>query len=89
MTRETLENSFLYGANAVFIEELYQRYRLNPASVDASWQKFFSGLGDAVSQKPSWDEAPSAVIGQADPDAATATKDKKPEAPGSAPVCAW
>jgi 2-oxoglutarate dehydrogenase E1 component len=85
MTRETLENSYLYGANAVFIEELYQRYRLNPASVDASWQKFFAGLGDAALQKPSWDEAPSAVIGQSDPDATAARKDKKPEATGGAP----
>ena len=85
MTRETLENSYLYGANAVFIEELYQRYRQHPASVDASWQKFFAGLGDVASQKPSWDAAPSAVIGQADPEAAAARKDKKPEATGVMP----
>ncbi|MFN8930318.1 MAG: 2-oxoglutarate dehydrogenase E1 subunit family protein, partial [Alphaproteobacteria bacterium] len=80
MTRETLENSFLYGANAVFIEELYQRYRLNPASVDASWQKFFSGLGDAIVKKPSWEQNPSAVIGQAEPDAAPAKKEGKASA---------
>jgi len=82
MTLETLENSYLYGANAVFIEELYQRYRANPASVDASWQKFFSGLGDAVTKKPSWEEAPSAVIGQPDPDAAAKEK-KTPAAAGA------
>ena len=30
-----------YGANAAFIEELYERYRANPESVSASWQEFF------------------------------------------------
>ncbi|MFN7185341.1 MAG: 2-oxoglutarate dehydrogenase E1 component, partial [Alphaproteobacteria bacterium] len=93
MTRETLENSFLYGANAVFIEELYQRYRLNPASVDASWQKFFSGLGDAIVKKPSWEQNPSAVIGQAEPDAAPAKKEGKASAVAADPkaieAAAW
>jgi len=76
MSRETLENSYLYGANSVFIEELYKRYLANPASVDASWQKFFADLGDPAPKKPSWDKAPSAVIGQADPDAAPKVADK-------------
>jgi 2-oxoglutarate dehydrogenase E1 component len=69
MSRETLENSYLYGANSVFIEELYKRYLANPASVDASWQQFFSALGDPTPAKPSWDSHPSAVIGQPDVDA--------------------
>ncbi len=30
-----------YGANAAFIEELYERYRESPDSVSASWQEFF------------------------------------------------
>src|SRR5258708_29597634 len=30
-----------YGANAAFIEELYERYRANPESVSVSWQEFF------------------------------------------------
>jgi 2-oxoglutarate dehydrogenase E1 component len=30
-----------YGANTAFIEEQYERYRANPASVSASWQEFF------------------------------------------------
>ena len=38
--------SFLWGANAAFIEELYARYLENPDSVDASWQTFFTSLGD-------------------------------------------
>ncbi|MBO6691094.1 MAG: 2-oxoglutarate dehydrogenase E1 component [Parvibaculum sp.] len=39
--------SFLYGANAPFVEELYARYQDNPSSVDGEWRTFFEGLGDA------------------------------------------
>lgn len=35
------EFGFLYGGNAIFIEELYQKYLQNPSSVDDSWQDFF------------------------------------------------
>src|ERR671916_971737 len=41
-----LQTAFLYGANAGYIEDLYARYQENPASVDAQWQAFFSGLKD-------------------------------------------
>jgi 2-oxoglutarate decarboxylase len=30
-----------YGANIAFIEELYEKYRNDPASVSASWREFF------------------------------------------------
>jgi 2-oxoglutarate dehydrogenase E1 component len=30
-----------YGANIAFIEELYEKYRLDPASVPATWREFF------------------------------------------------
>jgi 2-oxoglutarate dehydrogenase E1 component len=93
MAQDSLENSFLYGANAVFIEELYQRYLSNPASVDASWQRFFASLnGDAPTSKRSWDAAPTSVIGQPDPDAPAAPKvdakasSKAAAAPAAAPV---
>ncbi len=79
MAQDFLENSFLYGANATFIAELYDRFLANPASVDPSWQRFFSSLGDAGSHSVAWDQAPKAVIGQPDPDAPAAApaKDKK------------
>ena len=38
--------SFLYGANAAYIEDLYARYEADPASVDAQWQSFFQSLKD-------------------------------------------
>jgi 2-oxoglutarate dehydrogenase complex dehydrogenase (E1) component-like enzyme len=60
-----LETSFLYGANAAYIEELQAAYARNPASVDPEWQAFFKGLGEdetlveknaagASWEKPNW-----------------------------------
>jgi 2-oxoglutarate dehydrogenase E1 component len=52
--------SFLYGANAPYIEDLYARYEIDPKSVDAEWQAFFQSLKDdprEVSENargPSW-----------------------------------
>jgi len=36
--------SFLYGGNAAYAEQLYDRYARDPASVDAEWRDFFAGL---------------------------------------------
>ncbi len=41
-----LETSFLYGANAVFVEKLHARYLKDPTGVDPSWRAFFASLGD-------------------------------------------
>jgi 2-oxoglutarate dehydrogenase E1 component len=60
-----LQTSFLYGANAGYIEDLYARYEANPSSVDAEWQDFFAALHDpkadveksakgASWKKPNW-----------------------------------
>jgi 2-oxoglutarate dehydrogenase E1 component len=38
--------SFLYGANAGYIEDLYARYEKDPSAVDADWQAFFQSLKD-------------------------------------------
>ncbi len=54
------ETSFLYGANAGFVEDLYARWSQAPDSVDASWQAFFASLRDrgeeiaAATVEPSW-----------------------------------
>ena len=40
------QSSFLLGANAAFLADLYRRWLENPASVDPSWAKFFSELQD-------------------------------------------
>ncbi|HUH49135.1 MAG TPA: thiamine pyrophosphate-dependent enzyme, partial [Mycoplana sp.] len=38
--------SFLDGANANYIEQLYARFEQDPSSVSPEWQGFFKGLGD-------------------------------------------
>ena len=39
--QEMLSNSYLYGANAPFIEELYEAYLRNPDSVSGAWREYF------------------------------------------------
>ena len=46
MAIEIKQNSFLFGANSAFIEELYQRYLADPNSVDPGWARFFAGLNE-------------------------------------------
>jgi 2-oxoglutarate dehydrogenase E1 component len=59
------ETSFLYGANAAFVEDLYAQWAANPGSVEASWAAFFASLHDQASDvkraalKPAWTQ-PSA-----------------------------
>ena len=53
-------SSFLQGANADYVEQLYARYASDPASVDPAWGAFFASLGDSEldakrsAQGPSW-----------------------------------
>src|SRR5213593_3630928 len=57
---ETDANTFLSGANAEFIAELYARFLENPEEVDDSWRRFFADVGDDASAiraeraGPSW-----------------------------------
>jgi 2-oxoglutarate dehydrogenase E1 component len=41
-----LQTSFLYGANAAYIEELQAQYEADPDSVEPGWREFFAALGD-------------------------------------------
>ena len=38
------QNSYLFGGNAPFVEELYESYLQNPASVDEQWRAYFDNL---------------------------------------------
>ena len=42
-----LENSYLFGSNAPYIESLYESYLENPSSVSDKWQRFFSSLNES------------------------------------------
>src|SRR6516162_4486267 len=69
--------TFLTGANAGFIAELYARFLHNPSAVDASWRRFFAELHDDVStiltevRRPAWSNSPPLRIADG---AARATK---------------
>jgi 2-oxoglutarate dehydrogenase E1 component len=63
------QTSFLFGANATFIAELYARHLDDPASVDPSWSGFFKELDDDARavlgelRGASWAPSDAAVIG--------------------------
>jgi 2-oxoglutarate dehydrogenase E1 component len=42
------QSSQLSGGNAAFIEELYEQYLRDPASVDAKWKAYFDGFGGSA-----------------------------------------
>ena len=47
--QELAQTSTLFGSNAPFIEEMYERYLADPASVDSNWRAYFDELrGDAA-----------------------------------------
>ena len=55
-----LLSSFLYGGNATYIEDLYSRFKTDPASIDPTWASYFGRLEDtsadvaANADGPSW-----------------------------------
>ncbi|CAG7602383.1 2-oxoglutarate dehydrogenase E1 component [Candidatus Vallotia tarda] len=44
MKRQFQLNSYLFGGNAPYIEELYEAYLDNPASIHENWQNYFDVL---------------------------------------------
>ena len=65
MTRHELNDvfantSFLEGANATYLADLYARYQEQPHSLDPEWREFFASLDDdpdevlAAARGPSW-----------------------------------
>ncbi len=62
--------SFLDGANATYIDDMYARFEADPASVDPEWREFFRSLKDQPAdvaknakgpswEKPHWPPTPS------------------------------
>src|SRR4029077_20561472 len=60
--------TFLTGANAGFIAELYSRFLEDPDAVDESWRGFFSEMGEDASvalaepHAPNWSSPASFVV---------------------------
>jgi len=50
-----------YGANIAFIEELYEKWRVNPDSVSASWREFFQDYEPPVENELPVAELPVAA----------------------------
>src|SRR5688500_5973756 len=46
--KELEQSSTLFGANAPFIEELYENYLASPDSVPAEWRAYFDELRDGA-----------------------------------------
>src|SRR3954466_16060804 len=42
--RQFLDNSYLFGGNAPFIEDLYEKYLANPQSVPDEWRDYFDRM---------------------------------------------
>ncbi|MDI6749406.1 MAG: 2-oxoglutarate dehydrogenase E1 component [Rhodocyclaceae bacterium] len=46
MIKELLSNSYLFGANAPYVEELYEKYLQNPGAIDPAWRDYFDKLAN-------------------------------------------
>ncbi len=44
MMKQLRDTSYLFGANAPFIEELYESYLADPAAVPEAWREYFDNL---------------------------------------------
>jgi 2-oxoglutarate dehydrogenase E1 component len=84
------QTSFLFGANAPFIEELYERYLGDPSAVDAEWRTFFEALGEQKSdvlaemRGASWAPNGAHVIGAVDPDSLPSPANRNVKSNGAA-----
>jgi 2-oxoglutarate dehydrogenase E1 component len=43
--KDYYQSSALFGANAPFVEDLYEAYQRDPASVPENWRRYFTGMG--------------------------------------------
>ncbi len=64
MMQQYRSNSYLFGGNAPYVEELYEAYLLNPGSVPDNWRSYFDALQNvpAVDGSESRDVAHAPVI---------------------------
>ena len=44
MMKQLLANSYLFGGNAPFIEDLYEQYLANPGAVPEEWRGYFDQM---------------------------------------------
>jgi 2-oxoglutarate dehydrogenase E1 component len=46
MMKQLLSNSYLFGSNAPYVEELYEAFLANPSAIDADWRDYFEKLAN-------------------------------------------
>ncbi len=46
MMKQLLSNSYLFGSNAPYVEELYEAYLANPAAIEPAWRDYFDKLAN-------------------------------------------
>jgi 2-oxoglutarate dehydrogenase E1 component len=62
-------SSYMYGANGIYIAEVYEKFLQDPNAVDPSWQEFFRNMGDNIAQVttdfegPSWGRQKNRIVG--------------------------
>src|SRR3972149_4544558 len=44
MLKQFLSNSYLFGGNAPFVEELYEQYLANPGAGAGEWREYFDSM---------------------------------------------
>lgn len=91
-------DTFLTGANALYVAELYARYNDNPSQVDSSWADYFGALDDEEREilvdlkGATWAPSDRGVIGQygtgsrMELDAGSAAERAQPPSPSYAPA---
>ena len=57
------QNSYLNYTQSQFIEELYEKFKQNPDSVDFGWKKFFEGMEFGMQNPDAATADPSALAG--------------------------
>ncbi|HJQ36449.1 MAG TPA: multifunctional oxoglutarate decarboxylase/oxoglutarate dehydrogenase thiamine pyrophosphate-binding subunit/dihydrolipoyllysine-residue succinyltransferase subunit [Thermoanaerobaculia bacterium] len=77
--------SSVFGANIAFIEELYEKYRTDPASVSTSWREFFDDYQPAAEEEEQPLAAAGGAAGFSPPAPVASTGGLKPAAPQPAP----
>lgn len=85
MSKDLANNSPLFIANVVFINELYQKYLQNPDSVDKSWSEFFAVNADETKAiladyyGPSWGKKELKVVGSQEFDISSNAAKEQPK----------
>jgi len=66
--RDYYQSSPLFGANAPYVEDLYESYQQDPQSVPENWRTFFAAMGSGQSAQPAaWPALQGATARPASP----------------------